>query len=181
VRLRLPISIVLALVLLTAVPAAGQSPSPSPRPPSPNGGEPDRSITNGSAQRKLDGARRRWRRAGIHNYRFELERSCFCVQRGSVVLFVRDDRPVDAPATLRDVATVRRLHRTVQGAIDDEVPGLSVAYDRRGIPRSIGIDRIRFAIDDEVSYSVERFWRGTKGRGGPDTPAPADDPGTTAG
>ncbi len=167
-RPRLALAAVLALVLLGATPAAGQ------RPPAPTleRGEPDPSITSGSAQRRLDTARRRWRRAGIHNYRFELSRGCFCVPRGPVVVFVRDDRPVNAPAALREVATVRRLHRRIQRAIDAKVPDLSVSYDRRGIPRSIEIDNIERAIDDEVSYSVDRFWRGTRGRGGPDAPAP---------
>ena len=90
------------------------------------------------------------------------------------VLFVRNDRPVNATSDTRSVATVRRLHRRVQDAIDSEVAGLSVRYDRRGIPREISIDSIGFAVDDEIAYSVERFWRGTRGRGGPDEPAPAD-------
>jgi Family of unknown function (DUF6174) len=143
---------VLALGFLVAAPAAGQSPSEKPDP----------SIANGSAQRKLDTARRHWRRARIPDYRFELERLCFCAQRGPVVLFVRHGRPVDPPAALRSVATVRRLHRVVQRAIDHEVAGLSVRYGRRGVPRSIGIDGHRMTADDEVSYRVEHFWRGLR-------------------
>ena len=162
-RVRLVAAVVVALGLLVAAGASGQSP-----PPTFDRGEPDTSIADGSAQRGLDRARRRWRRAGIHNYRFELNVLCFCVTRGPVVVFVRNDRPVDAPETVRDVATVRRLHRVVQRAIDRNVPDLSVRYDRRGIPRGIEIDNIEQAIDDEVAYRVEHFWRGTKGRGGPD-------------
>jgi hypothetical protein len=131
---------------------------------------------DGSAQRRLDAARRRWRRADIHNYRFAIERSCFCLPRGLMVLFVRGDRPVNAPPSFRSVATVRRLQRTVQRAIDAEVHDLSVRYDRRGVPRDIGIDRFGMAADDEVAYSVTRFWRGTKGRGGPDAPEAAPRP-----
>ena len=88
--------------------------------------------------------------------------------RGPVVMFVRGDRPVDPPAGLRNVATIRRLHRVVQRAIDRKVPSLAVRYDRRGIPRDIGIDNIKQAIDDEIAYRVDRFWRGTRGRGGPE-------------
>ena len=163
--LRLVASVVVALGLLVAPGASGQSP-----PPTFARGEPDPSIADGSAQRKLDAARRKWRRAGIHNYRFQIELLCFCVERGPVVVFVRNDRPVDPVATLRDVATVRRLHRAVQRAIDRKVPDLSVRYDRRGIPRGIVIDNIKFAIDDEVTYRVGFFWRGTTGRGGPEAP-----------
>ena len=163
-RLRL-VAAVVAIGVLFAAGASGQSP-----PPTFDRGEPDPAIANGSAQRKLDDARRRWRRAGIHNYRFQLDVVCFCVTRGPVVVFVRNDRPVTAPATLREVATVRRLHRRIQRAIDSKVPDLSVRYGGRGVPRSIEIDNIRQAIDDEVAYRVVRFWRGTKGRGGPDAP-----------
>jgi hypothetical protein len=168
VRLLRVAAVVVALGLLSAGAASAQSP------PSPtfDRGEPDPSIADGSAQRKLDRARRRWRRAGIHNYRFQPTVICFCVRRDPVVIFVRNDRPVNAPDTLRDVATVRRLHRAVQRAIDRKVPDLSVRYDRRGIPREISIDNIKNAADDEVAYRVDRFWRGTKGRGGPDAPVP---------
>ena len=157
------------LVLAGVASAAAQSP---PGPVFPRN-EPDPSIRDGSAQRALDRARKRWRRADIHNYRFSLDRACFCPPTDTPVLFVRNDRPVNATADTRLVATVRRLQRRVQAAIDDEVAGLDVRYDRRGIPREIGIDQIKFAVDDEVSYSVKSFWRGTRGRGGPDKPAPA--------
>jgi len=159
-------AVVVALALLLAPGASGQSPSPPP--PTFDRGEPDASITDGSAQRKLDRARRRWRRARIYNYRFQIELLCFCVERGPVVVFVRNDHPVNPIATLRHVATVRRLHRAVQRAIDRKVPDLLVRYDRRGIPRDIGIDNIERAVDDEVTYRVGFFWRGTKGRGGPE-------------
>jgi hypothetical protein len=125
VRLRLVAAVVVALGLLLAAGASGQSPPA----PTFDRGEPDKSIADGSAQRKLDRARRRWRRARIHNYRFELNRICFCVPGGPVVVFVRNDRPV------------------------------------------------KQAIDDEVAYRVDNFWRGTKGRGGPDAPvAPGPTP-----
>ncbi len=169
-RLRLVAALALTLGALLAATAGGQTPSPAPGPPHPPQDTPDRLIRDGSAQRALDRARRRWRRAGIHNYRFELTRSCFCPQADSPILFVRGGRPVKPSPSLRHVATIRRLHRQVQEAIDDEVAGLDATYDRRGIPREIGIDGHRMIADDEVGFSVERFWRGTRGRGGPDAP-----------
>ena len=151
--------LVFVLLFVSAGVAAAQAPpQPQPFP----GSEPDKSILDGSAQRKLDHARKRWRRAGIHNYRFQLTRQCFC--------------PPDEPGPVRprrqagradrrrkSVATVRRLHRRIQDAIDDRVSGISVRYDKRGMPRSIGLDPIGNAIDDEVGYKVEKFWRGTHG------------------
>ena len=64
---------------------------------------PDPSITDGSAQRKLDRARERWRQARLHNYRFQLTRQCFCPPT-SWVLFVRGDKPVRAPAEAREAS-----------------------------------------------------------------------------
>jgi len=166
VRARVLTALVLALAAATAVPAGAQSPSfPYD--------EPDPAIADGSAQRALDGARRHWRRARIHDYRFELRVSCFCPFTDPSVIFVRHDRPLNAPEHLRSVATVRRLHRVVQQAINGKVHALSVRYGRRGIPRRIGIDGHPNIADDEVAYAVAHFWRGAKGRGGPDTPAPA--------
>jgi Family of unknown function (DUF6174) len=163
---RLAVSLILLVAL--AAPAAAQSP-PAPQ-PFPRD-EPDPSIRDGSAQRALDRARKRWRRADIHNYRFELSRSCFCPPTDQPIIFVRNDRPLNATGSTRHVATVPRLHRRVQDAIDDGVADLGVRYDRRGIPREISIDGHRMIADDEVAYGVERFWRGTRGRGGPERPA----------
>ena len=154
--------LVFLFVLALAVPAAAQTPAPTFPP-----GTPDESISDGSAQRKLDRARKRWRRAGVHNYRFQLTRQCFCPP-ASWVLFVRAGKPVRAPADARYVATVRRLHRRIQEAIDDRVAGLDVTYDKRGMPRLIGIDGRENVADDEIGYKVEHFWRGSRGRGGPE-------------
>ena len=89
-------------------------------------------------------------------------------------MFVRNDRPVNPTATLRHVATVRRLHRAVQRAIDRRVPDLSVRYDRRGIPRDIGIDNIERAVDDEVAYRVDLLLARHQGPRRPDAPTRAD-------
>lgn len=155
--------LVSVFVLVLAAPAVAQTPAPPTFPPS----TPDKSITDGSAQRKLDRARKRWRRARVHNYRFQLTRQCFCPP-ASWVLFVRADTPVKAPADARNVATVRRLHRRIQDAIDERVAGLDITYDKRGMPRFIGIDGRENVADDEIGYKVEHFWRGTRGRGGPE-------------
>jgi Family of unknown function (DUF6174) len=119
---------------------------------------PDPSIRDGSAQQRLDDARARWRDADIHSYRFELTRRCFCPP-ASPVLRVRHDRAVRPPADFRNVATVRRLFRHIQAAINDEVHVLQVRYGKRGVPRRIAIDGRELVADDEITYEVRRFWR----------------------
>ena len=147
-------------VLALAAPAGAQTPPPNTTDPS---------ITDGSAQRKLDRARERWRKARLHNYRFQLKRQCFCPPT-SWVLFVRGGAPVRAPAEAGKVATVRRLHRRIQDAINERVHALVVRYGKRGMPRFMYIDGQQLVADDEIGYQVEHFWRGTRGRGGPNRP-----------
>jgi hypothetical protein len=130
----------------------------------------DPRILDGTEQRRLDSARDRWRRRGAHHYRLRLALRCFCPPEITtpVVIFVRSGHPLNAPSHLREAATVTRLLRIVQSAIDERVSGLSVRYDSRGVPRSIGIDSRRQLADDELEYRADRFWRGTTGRGGPE-------------
>jgi hypothetical protein len=162
-------AVIAALFAFTPPPPPPPADPPAPREPAPLPAQNPtaKSIQDGSAQRKLDRARKRWRKAKIHNYRFELTRQCFCPPT-TWTLFVRGDKPQRPPAQARQVATVRRLHRRVQDAIDDRVSGLTVRYDKRGMPRFIGIDPRALTIDEEISYKVEHFWRGTRGRGGPE-------------
>jgi hypothetical protein len=119
----------------------------------------DPGIADGSAQRELDAARTRWRAGAIRSYRFKLRIVCFCAPafRRPAKIVVWRGRPVDPPARLRAVASVPRLQSRVQDAIDDRVAGLSVRYGRRGVPRSIAIDRSRRIADEEIGYAVVRF------------------------
>ena len=72
-------------------------------------------------------------------------------------IVVRDRRPVDPPRRLRKMATVTRLFRLVQGAIDDRVADLQVRYDERGVPRRIFVNSLLQLADEEETYVVRRF------------------------
>jgi hypothetical protein len=119
----------------------------------------DPRILDGTHQRRLTAARGRWRDAGVRDYRFRVRLSCFCPPdiRAPRVIVVRGGRARNAPSHLREAATVPRLLRIVQRAIDDRVADLGVRYGRRGIPRSISIDGSRAVADDERSYAVNGF------------------------
>jgi hypothetical protein len=122
-------------------------------------GPADPQISNGTAQQELDAARQRWQVLHISDYHFTVERLCFCVPafRGPATMVVRDDVPLAVPPAFEDVATVPRLHAIVQKAIDDRVARLNVAYDARGIPLSIAIDRSSTVADDEITYRISGF------------------------
>lgn len=142
---------VVPLVLLTlavgACAASAQAPANTPDP----------GNADGTLQHNLDAARHRWKAAGLRSYRYEIRRQCFCVPQTSVLVVVRNGVPTKFPTGLKSVATVPRLFKVIQGAIDDGVAKLSVTYSKRGVPRSISIDRIAGAVDDEIGYTVKRF------------------------
>jgi Family of unknown function (DUF6174) len=128
----------------------------------------DPGIADGTEQRRLDRARARWDRYDVRGYRFRVALRCFCPREvtAPAVIRVRHGRPRAAPSHLRKAATVPRLLRIVQHAIDDRVSGLNVRYGRHGVPRSIGIDSRREIADDEHEYVVERFWPPERGLAG---------------
>jgi Family of unknown function (DUF6174) len=57
----------------------------------------------------------------------------------------------------RSLATVPRLFKTIQGAIDEGVANLNVSYGRRGVPTSIYIDRSQLIADEEMGYEIKAF------------------------
>ncbi|MGI9099249.1 MAG: DUF6174 domain-containing protein [Solirubrobacteraceae bacterium] len=139
------------LLLTGASSAMAQTPSPA--------GAVDPDIANGTAQQQLDGARQRWQAAHISDYHYTVERVCFCVPsfRGPATIVVRDDAPLDPPASFEDVATIPKLHAIVQQAIDDRVERLGVTYDALGVPQSISIDPRLMIADDEITYRITGF------------------------
>ena len=144
-------SLVLAALVglaLTAVPAAiGQQASTT-----------DPAIRNGDAQRALSAARKLWSARGVPSYTFELSVNCFCPPTTSVKIVVRKGRPARATSKrLLAQATVPRLFRTIQGAIDRKVAKLVVKYGPRGVPRQIYIDTDERIADEEIGYVIRNF------------------------
>ena len=133
----------IALFLMPAAPARAQDPS----------------ITDGSAQAALDSARARWEDHGFANYRFRQALQCFCPAeyRRARRVTVRHRRPVDPPDHLRRYASVPRLFRLVQDAIDRRVAVLVAHYGRKGLPRRVWIDYDQRAADEELGVVSARL------------------------
>jgi Family of unknown function (DUF6174) len=148
---------------VAAAPAAAEPPPEPVDPPLvPRGPVPDPvdpAIADGSAQQALDAARARWRATGLRSYRYRARRICFCAPRytRAARIVVRRGHPADPPARLRRVATVPRLLRRVQDAIDDRVASLTVRYGGRGVPHVIAVDVSRMIADEEYTFRVRRF------------------------
>ena len=145
--------LLLTFVLLAAAagPAGAQEEAPSPVAPQ---------IADGSAQAALDRARARWKAARIGSYRFQARRRCFCPGTGWHVVNVRRGVPSGTVhRDVKDIATVPRLFRTIQRAIDRRVHGLVVTYGARGVPTQIDIDSFENVIDEEQGFSIRGFKR----------------------
>jgi hypothetical protein len=119
----------------------------------------DDSIEDGTAATALADARRRWKDRGLTSYRFRLRPNCFCPRSFTRArdLRVRHGKPVRPPKRVRKWATVPRLFKVIERAIDDRVSGLSVTYGAKGFPRHISIDYDDLAVDEELSLTASRL------------------------
>ncbi len=149
-------ALLLVLLLAVAVLAVASGPASAQEPPNP----PDPAIVDGSAQKALDKARAKWKAAKIGSYRYEARRTCFCpttgwhvtnVRRGVVSKKVHSD--------IKDIATVPRLFRQIQRAIDRRAHRLIVTYGTHGVPKKLTIDSHQNVIDEEQYYSIRGFKR----------------------
>jgi hypothetical protein len=134
----------------TAVPAAAQE---APNPPDPY-------IVGGAAQRSLDRARATWKAARIGSYRYQARRTCFCPTSGWHTINVRRGVPSKGVhGDVQDVATVPRLFRQIQRAIDRRAHDLTVTYGTHGVPAKISIDTYADVVDEEQVFTIRGFRR----------------------
>ena len=143
----------LAAVLIFLLGAAGLAHGQGMSPPNP----PDSHIADGSLQRALDDAQRRWKAAGVRSYRYEIERSCFCGRQTLRLVIVRGGVIKRHPPGMKSVATIPRLFGLIQGAIDGGASRITATYGKRGVPREIYVDRVLYVSDEETGYSTRRF------------------------
>ena len=114
---------------------------------------------------KLERARIRWEAAGIRSYRFTVTRSAFAplgyngpgtitVTEGVVT---RVEGEVVAGA-LDAFDTIPELFLKAQLGLETEGGTVVATYDEvTGVPKSIYVDPIALAVDDESGYTVTDF------------------------
>jgi hypothetical protein len=127
------------------------------------------SITEpGRGAERLDLSRNRqkWASAGLHDYEFDYQLSCFCAPDATenVHIVVRGDqvssvvRNRDGLPAIRQYGgwpTVPALFDDVQRLIDQKADRLEVTYDPGyGYPRSIVVDVYLMAADDESAQTA---------------------------
>jgi len=115
--------------------------------------------------------RDKWSAMGVSHYRFELTISCFCpfmdvipvtveVKDGKIVSMTDvNGQPLRAEfrETFDEAATVEGLFAIAEENLSN-ADQVEVTYDAKyGFPVSIIVDRIKMAVDDEISYYVGAF------------------------
>jgi hypothetical protein len=151
----MPARLLTLLVLVVAM-AASAAPAVAQEAPNP----PDPYIVDGSAQRALDVARAKWKASRITSYRYEARRTCFCPTSGWHTVNVRHGVPSKHVHTsVKDVATVPRLFRVIQRAIDRSAHGLRATYGAHGVPTKVSIDYYQNLADEEQYFSIRHFQR----------------------
>jgi len=141
--------LLLAAVAVPAGPAAAEAPNP-----------PDAYIVDGDAQRALDRARAKWKAAKLRSYHYEARRTCFCPTTGWHTVNVRNGSPSKrVHADVKDIATVPRLFRQIQRAIDRKAHDLTVTYGTYGVPKKVSIDTYQNVIDEEQYFTIRALER----------------------
>jgi len=110
--------------------------------------------------------RDKWERVHLTSYTFEFQRSCFCIpteraritvsneQVSSVILLSTGQPPDSSSAAFYDV-TIDDLFDELGSALA-HASQVTVTYDQAlGYPRTIAIDYIANAVDDEISYEAQ--------------------------
>jgi len=117
---------------------------------------------------------KKWQDAGIEHYRYSLHIGCFCpfrnymplsieVKDGEVVSMDRaDGTPIlsdnQTYKIFEPYSTLDRLFAQLKAALTGGNDEVRVTYDSAyGFPDTIYIDRIKEAVDDEISFSVKDF------------------------
>ena len=112
-----------------------------------------------------------WESHDITSYRFVLERNCFCLIRGPVVIEVRDGTVVSVvdqetgEATVDGFAlseifseadTIEKLFELIEDSQDAAV--LQVSYDETlGYPTEVYVDQSEMMADEEIGYVVHEL------------------------
>lgn len=115
--------------------------------------------------------RQRWASSNTHDYEFDFRRSCFCPPEATeqVRIVVRQDAIVSVvrlrdgqPATTSFTVWPRvdELFAEVQRLLEEGPGRLDVSYDPTlGYPRSIVVDVLLMAVDDEYSLTAGNLRR----------------------
>lgn len=115
--------------------------------------------------------RQRWASAGLHDYEFDFQRTCFCapdateqvhivVRQDAIVSVVRTSDGRAAVSSYTAWPRVDELFLDIQQRLEQHIERLDVSYDPTfGYPRSIVADIALMAADDEYALTAGNLRR----------------------
>lgn len=111
------------------------------------------------AEAALQVAEATWHRQHLQNYRYTLQRGCFCPpsENPPIQVIVRDGRVVSPASDLhpRDMAALFTL---IREAIRNQASAVTVGYDPEyGYPTRIVIDPDSRMADEEIEFTLSGF------------------------
>jgi hypothetical protein len=122
-------------------------------------------------QAALTSNQKKWAENGADDYRYRMERSCFCLPEAVTPGIVKvrggdivEVSPVGEFGSLDPAyyLTVDGLFAVIQDAIDQGAHEISVIWDPKfGYPTDLYVDRLFPAVDDEVGYTARNLVLGT--------------------
>jgi len=106
----------------------------------------------------LSAAWQRWQAKGIDDYVISVRLSCFCVPTDAVRTVIRDDTTRTVTRGDRELSARRgwsmdELFSMIRSA-SAEADRVEVHYTGRGVPKTITIDPVENAADEESYYTV---------------------------
>lgn len=116
----------------------------------------------------------KWQSMDVSHYKYTLSIICFCAfwDQMPLTIEVKDDEIVSItnvngevidPSNMNyqyfeEYATIDRIFEALKADIEGEADEVTVSYEPLyGFPVEVSIDRIKEAIDDEVSLQIENF------------------------
>ncbi len=118
-------------------------------------------IAAGTQDLQLQRASALWSSQHLRSYSYRITVGCFCAPpyRRPTAVTVRGGKPHVSKYVIKQLRTIPDMFRLIRKTLADPNAGaVTVTYDkRRGFPRSVRLDPIKNAVDDEVSWTIDRF------------------------
>jgi hypothetical protein len=128
-------------------------------------------LTACAARDTMEKNQQKWASQNAAHYRFNLTIGCFCPWRDLMplkvevkdgqVISLTDKTGQSIPANFADKfnksATMEGLYKILDSALEKADEVRVVYNDTYGYPKSIHIDYVKNATDDEIEYTVENF------------------------
>ena len=123
-----------------------------------------------TSRQEFTAALQKWQAAGIHDYSFTLNQTCFCLGLQPVRITVRDGKVLRAtnvrdgtaikPAEVGQPLTLTGIFQKIEAAYAKPADHITLTLNPDyGYPEHVYIDYIEMMADEELGYTISDFTR----------------------